>query len=305
MAYLIDLPAKWVDGEALDVALARDIGPHLTMESSIIVSIPAGTSVMVDAGVRLLSLSNQLQHVGKRVTLDFSNEDTSTFDYLNRIGFFDELDKKIIVKPDRPRQSTAARFHGGNSGLVEIHRLVPGKIDGNIPGLLRKAVASAMKNGQRQNDVGNAAFALFGELLSNVEAHSKSQLAGYAVLQVYKNGNGVRIAVSDSGQGLLECLQESVIQHYPQLKNWNPRDLMMHALLNGGISSRGKGRGGAGLKVCADRAQALRANLEIRTPNHCLRVRGKHRAWKPNNAHTAENLPLIWGTHIVFDIRLD
>lgn len=305
MAYLIDLPEKWVDGRSLDAAMGSGAGPHLTMESSIIVNIPEASAIWVDTGIRLLSLSNQLHEVGKRVTLEFGREDSASFGYLNRIGFFDELHKQIIVKPHRPSVSAAARFHGGNSGLVEIHRLVPDKPDRNVPRLLKEAVARAIKARHRQQDVSQSAFSLFSELLGNVEEHGRSNLNGYAVLQVYKNGNGVRIAVSDSGKGLLEKLQESVLKDYPQFKHWNPRDLIMYALLNGGISSRGKCRGGAGLKLCADHARTLRANLEIRTPNHCLWVRGKSGGWNSNKALTTENLPLIWGTHISFDIRLD
>src|SRR5689334_8581361 len=102
MAYLIDLPEKWVDGRALDASLGKGAGPLLTMESSIIVTIPEASSILVDTGIRLLSLSNQLQDVGKRVTLEFGREESATYGYLNRIGFFDELDKEIIVKPRRP-----------------------------------------------------------------------------------------------------------------------------------------------------------------------------------------------------------
>lgn len=67
------------------------------------ISIPAGAALMVDAGERLLSLSNQLRHMGKRVTLEFSREDTSTHDCLKRIGFFDDLVPAINVRPERPR----------------------------------------------------------------------------------------------------------------------------------------------------------------------------------------------------------
>src|SRR5688572_21661504 len=120
LSYRIEMPPKWIDSSAFEVALSSDIGPFLTLESAIHVAIPARGWLMVDAGVRLLSLVNQLQSIGKRVTLEFSRDDRQGFDYLNRIGFFDELDKKIVVKPDRPSASAAARYYGSNRGLVEI-----------------------------------------------------------------------------------------------------------------------------------------------------------------------------------------
>jgi hypothetical protein len=303
VSYRIELPPKWIDAAAFEVALSANVGPLQSLESSIQISIPARAAVMVDAGVRLLSLSNQLQSVGKRVTLEFSHEDTSSFDYLNRIGFFDELDSKIVVKPDRPRRSTATRFHGANGGLVEIERLVPGQVDRGIPRRLEKALTGSIKDAKRCELVGDAAFGLFAELINNVEDHSKTAIAGYAVLQVYKNG--VRIAVSDSGLGLLDTLRQSLPEHYPHLQRLGPRELIMYALQEGGLSCRGKGRGGGGLKRCADHARSLQANLEIRTANHCLRVRGKHWAKRANDAQTIDQLPLLWGTHVVFDFKLD
>jgi hypothetical protein len=302
--YRIELPSNWTDSAGLEAALSAGSGPHATLESAIHVNIPAGCKLMVDASVRLLSLANQLQSLNRRVTMEFSREDTQGFGYLDRIGFFDELDKKIIVKPDRPRSSAAARYHGSNSGLVEIARLVPGKIDGHIPRRLEKALTAPIKNGNRRERLGNAAHNLFAELIGNVQDHSNTQIAGYAVLQVYKNG--VRIAVSDSGEGLLHTLQGSLAEHYPHLERLKlePRDLILRALREGGLSRCGKGRG-TGLKSCAEHARTLQANLEIRTANHCLRVRGKHWARRANDAQMSEKLPLIWGTHVVFDFQLD
>jgi hypothetical protein len=301
MAYRVELPGKWIDAAALESALGSGSGPHRSMESSVLFSIPAGAALMVDAGVRLLSLSNQLRHVGKRVTLEFSREDTSTYDYLNRIGFFDELDPGINVRPARPLYSAATRYHGANSGLVEIERLVPGQIDREIPTRLEKALVGSIRDGDRRQLVAAAAYDLFSELIGNVDDHSRTQVSGYAVLQVYKNG--ARMAVSDSGEGLLDTLRPSLPEHYPRLASLGPTDLLIHALRNGGLSCKGKGRGGGGLKRCADHAMNLQANLEIRLSDYSLRVRGKHRGFRKADAQTVENMPLLWGTHVVFERR--
>lgn len=258
---------------------------------------------MVDAGVRLLSLSNQLHHVGKRVTLEFCRGDTATYDYLNRIGFFDELHPGINVRPERPIYSAATRYHGANNSLVEIERLVPGKIDGGIPTRLEKALVGSIRDGHRQQLVAAAAYDLFSELIGNVDDHSRTQISGYAVLQVYKHG--ARMAVSDSGEGLLDTLRPSLPEHYPRLARLGPTDLLIHALCNGGLSCKGRGRGGGGLKRCADHALKLQANLEIRLSDYSLRVRAKHQRFRKADARTVENMPLLWGTHVVFDFRLD
>jgi hypothetical protein len=303
MAYRVEFPAKWIDAAVLETALGSGPGPHRSMESSVLFSIPAGAALMVDAGVRLLSLLNQLHHIGKRVTLEFCREDTSTYDYLNRIGFFDELHPGVGVRPERPMYSAATRYHGANRGLVEIVRLVPGQIDRDIPTRLEKALVGSIRDGHRQQLVAAAAYDLFSELIGNVDDHSRTQVSGYAVLQVYKNG--ARIAVSDSGEGLLDTLRPSLPEHFPHFQRLGPTDLLIYALRNGGLSCKGRGRGGGGLKRCADHALKLQANLEIRLSDYSLRLKAKHRGLRKTDARTVENMPLLWGTHVVFDFRLD
>jgi hypothetical protein len=258
---------------------------------------------MVDAAVRLLSLANQLDHIGKRVTLEFCRDDTSAYDYLNRIGFFDALRPNVTVRPERPSYSAASLYHGANSGLVEIARLRPGPVDKTLPSRLEKALVRSIREGARKTMVAAAAYDLFGELVGNVYEHSRTPLDGYAVLQVYKNGNSARIAVSDSGEGLLDTLRPSLPAHYPRLVGLSPSDLLIHAFRDG-LSRHGKGHG-AGLKRCADHAIKLKANLEVRLPVNSVRLIAKHGALRTVSAHIHEGMPLIWGTHLVFDFGLD
>lgn len=81
-----------------------------------------GAKLMVDAGVRLLSLANQLQSIGKRVALEFCREDTSAHDYLNRIGFFDALHPSVNVsrigRAIRRRLTTMERTADWSRSLV-------------------------------------------------------------------------------------------------------------------------------------------------------------------------------------------
>ncbi len=304
MVYRVDLPSGWIAGTSLELALGQQSGPLRSEESAVCFSVPANGAVMVDAGVRLLSLANQLDHIGKRVTLEFCREDTSTYDYLNRIGFFDGLRPNVIVRPERPTYSAASRYQGANSRLVEIAPLCPGSLDKSLPTRLEKALVSSIRPGARRELIGAAAFDLFSELVGNVYEHSSSQLTGFAVLQVYKNGNSARIAVSDSGDGLLETLRPSLPMYYPRLVGLGPAELLMHAFRDG-LSRHGKGHG-AGLKRCADHAIKLGANLEVRLPVNSVRLVAKRGTLRTtDSAQVQNNMPLISGTHIVFDFRLD
>jgi hypothetical protein len=302
MSYKVKVPSSWVDGASLEQAMGKSPGPLRSLESTVHFEIPAGAALMVDAGVRLLSISNQLNLLGKRVTLEFSAQDTATYDYLNRIGFFDQLHPSIVVRPDRPKYSAASRYQGSNKGLVEIACLHPDRRDKSLPSRLEKALTSSITNDRRKELVGAAAFALFSELVGNVYDHSETTLDGYAVCQVYKNGNSAKIAVSDSGKGILETLRPSLPQHYPRLVGLTDTDLMMKAFREG-ISRHGKGHG-AGLKLCADHAIKLAANLEVRLPVSCVRLRAKRGELRAA-ATFYDDMPLVWGTHLVFDFRLD
>lgn len=305
MAYRVELPPRWINGLVFENALREDSGPIESQEANVVFSVASGAALMVDASVRLLSLSNQLRHMGKRVTLEFCRQDTSTYDYLDRIGFFRELHEEIVVRPERPSLSAVSRYFGGNPGVVEIRPLRLGEIDHEIPGRLERALVSALPEGERRERVACAAFYLFSELIGNVHEHSCSALDGYAALQVYRNGNSARIAVSDSGEGLLETLRPSLPRKYPELVHLDSAALLMYGLRRGGLSRKGKGHGGDGLRRCAEHAMELEANLEIRMPAHSLRVNAKQGSLRKASAQARGNMPRIGGTHVVLDFRLD
>lgn len=303
MPYRIELPPRWIDGLTLEQTLGTGPGPLANAEMAVSFAIPAGAKLMVDASVRLLSMANQLQSIGKRVALEFCPEDCSTHTYLDRIGFFDALHPNVDVTPERPAYSAAFRYQGLNSGLVEIARIRPGAIDKSLPSRLETALVGSIRSESRKEKVGGAVFTLFSELVGNVYEHSRTQLEGYAVLQVYKNGNGAKIAVSDSGEGLLDTLRPSLPAHYPRLVGLGDTELLIEAFRNG-ISRHGKGHG-AGLRVCADHALKLAADLEVRLPVSYVRLIAKHGVWQSASARVYSNMPLVWGTHIAFDFRLD
>jgi hypothetical protein len=80
---------------------------------------------MVDAGIRLLCLANQLQEVGKIVTLVFEDGVSGTQDYLDRMGFFDLWHPAIRVEPNHPSTSMADFYRGANPSLVKFRAINP------------------------------------------------------------------------------------------------------------------------------------------------------------------------------------
>ena len=120
---------------------------------------------MIDAAVRLLSLFNQLEHIGRRVRIDFEDGMTGAMGYLNRMGFFDHLSPNVEVLPERPFYSGSKMFGGTNASLVEIAQINHQDRD---PGLLSRLTDALMLScGHRADarELEGAAWTIFAELI--------------------------------------------------------------------------------------------------------------------------------------------
>ena len=95
---MIEFPRGWIDGSKFEQILRRGPAPHECHEIGF--RFPAGSKIMIDAAVRLLSLSNQLDRCTKRVSLRFDEVESGAMGYLNRLGFF---------RPSRQRNSGSPR----------------------------------------------------------------------------------------------------------------------------------------------------------------------------------------------------
>ena len=61
----------------------------------------------------------------------------------------------------------------------------------------------------------DATWTIFCELIDNIFSHSETQLNGYAALQSYQRGQRLRVAVSDSGLGIMETLRPRTSKMQP------------------------------------------------------------------------------------------
>jgi hypothetical protein len=294
--------AKWVDAGWFETALRDSCGLHDTRTREVVFHFPVGCKVMIDGAIRLLSLANQLALTTRRVRLDFQEGEAGTMGYLNRMGFFDHLDGKIDVLPSRPVYSTAKLHHGGNSMLVEIARINKDHCDPDLPTRLADALAGACSSRPDLDELTGAAWLIFTELIDNIFSHSRTQLDGYAALQVYSNGNRLSVAVSDSGLGIMQTLRPSLRTQFPQLAGLSDIDLLVE-IFRQGVSRHGTERG-LGLKGCAAKAIKFSATLDIRLPNQRVLLQPARGAYEPNRAFCYDRLPLLWGTHISFNFGL-
>jgi len=257
---------------------------------------------MVDGGIRLLSLINQLNHIGKRVALEFEDGPQGTWGYLDRMGFLKQLPSSVTVMPQRPPISSVDRYRGMNNALVEFEPILLGAPDRALPGRLERVLLANVGDREDRDALGRAAFTVFSELIANVYEHSETPLAGYAVQQVYSGGGRVTVAVSDSGLGLLQTLRRSQTALPPRLAHLSDTELVVEAFRNG-LSRCGTPRG-AGLKACAAHAIRYRARLWVRVARSQVRLEPSQDGYSANMAYTRDRLPLLWGTHIAFAFEL-
>lgn len=303
MTSKILFPPQWIDASAFEKTVRKFGDPHTNNGSDVWFSFPTGCKIMIDSAVRLLSFVNQLDHTTRRVFLEFEEGEYGTMSYLNRMGFFNNLEENIEVLPARPPISTAEIYEGQNSGLVEIARINYKQKDDNLPSRLTEALINSCGHREDANELQGAAWTIFAELIDNIFSHSKTPLDGYAALQLYSGGKNLIVAVSDSGLGIMETLRPVLTTEYPSLTKLSDIDLLVE-IFRLGISRHGTDRG-CGLKGSAAKAIKYNADLDIRLPNNRVVLTPAHQGYRPNMAFCYENLPLIWGTQICFKFHLD
>jgi hypothetical protein len=300
----ITLPNCWVSAQKFDETLRRcgdALGDPFT---TIIVRVPAGCKLMVDVIIRLLSFCNQVITMSKRLRLEFEGDNENVAGYLSRMGFFDHLSPYVEVSPARPVYSGATLYRGRNGRLVEIARFSgttvaePGLVD-----RLARTAQSSCGNRADANHIYSAVFTIFGELIGNVSEHSKSPLDGFAALQTYPNGNEVRIAVSDSGIGIIDSLRPALRAKGDPAANLGDINLLVE-MFRKGISRHEDQKRGNGLMVSARHAIRFKADLDVRLPKQRVLLKPSDNQYVPSIAYSHDGLPLLWGTHISFALNL-
>lgn len=302
MANEILFQPTWVHALSFEQSLSVAADPHRTLDN-VRFRFPDNCKIMVDAAIRLLCLANQLQRIGKIVTFIFDEGVSGTQGYLDRMGFFDLLHPEVRVEPKLPSISMADIHRGENPYLVEFRAINPCQRDRSIPSCLEGVLIQVVRDRPDCEVLGNMAYTVFSELIDNIYEHSATDLEGYAVLQVYRQGGSVKVAVSDSGKGLLDTLRPGLQTQYSHLVDSSDTDLVVEAFRTG-LSRHGAVRG-CGLKSCADHAIRFSADLEVRLPTCYVRLLPSPNGYRPSMAHMYEHVPLIWGTHIAFDFHLD
>jgi len=300
----IVFPKRWIAASELETAIRVRAGcdPHSAEAYEVHFRFPRGSKIMADAAVRLLSLLNQLDLCTRRVQLDFEEGEAGTMGYLDRLGFFDHLSENVSVHPERPAISGAEIYGGTNAGLVEIARISRTTRDCALPSRLTDALMRSCGNRTDARELEGAAWTIFAELIDNIFSHSDTPLDGYAALQLYSRGKSLKVAVSDSGRGIMDTLRPTLKTEFPTLESLSDLDLVVEVFRKG--LSRHGGSRGCGLKGSAEKAMKFNADLDVRLPTSRVVLAPGKEGYKPNTAYCYERLPLVWGSHICFTFHL-
>lgn len=298
------LPNKWIAADEFE-KIFRQAGSFLdNFDQNITVTLSQRSSTMIECTARLLALVNQLADIDKRVTIDFTQA-LETASYLDRAGFFDHLDHRIIVLPERPEESAAKKHQGQSDTLVEFGVIEPSSTN---DALIQELTSKFVQLTSQEYEV--PVHTIFGELIGNVFDHSNTSLPGFAGLQKYGGRRKhIQAVVSDSGAGIAKTLRPALREHYPSLyKLYGQRSLqtdiglVKEAIKQGRISRYGGARG-LGFEVNRVQAVKFNARTSVRQERFCLDFIYEDGELLEIREQTG--LSKLLGTHMCFDFYLD
>lgn len=301
---LVLLPDQWTNAVALEQALQhawREASSPLSKDTPVTFSFPPSCKVMVDVAVRLLSFANQLVAAEIPVTFVFEGKQHEAMSYLNRAYFFPLLSEQVQVLPERPDPTSALRYQGQSSRLIEFKALHPRYNEAieTVPLQLADALETAIAMYPGSQEFEQTPYTLFSELINNVYDHSQTTLDGYAALQVYRKR--VQVVVSDSGIGLLKTLRPKLLSQETQALE--EAELLRRFLRSEFVwDDRKKGQG---LQACARRSLKHWGSMDIRLETSRVFFSPARAGYERLNMQYSQGLVPLRGTHICFSFPLD
>ena len=172
---------KWLEAESIETVLKEH--PNLLSYKNDIEFDFYDKSLLLDCILKILSLINQLIQAGSKVTLKF-NRDSKGFTYLQRCGFFDNINKKVEILPFRPNYSLSEIYNANSDNLFEILAINKERNDLLVGRVLR--IIQYKLPEENSKKILNKVLNLVGELVDNIYEHGLSEIPGYIVLQILR-----------------------------------------------------------------------------------------------------------------------
>lgn len=311
---LFDCSASWLSAEIVEQKLKQY--PDLLKQKCGIEFDFSDKYLLLECILKILSLVNQLTKAGAKVVIKFSPK-SKGFSYLQRCGFFDNVDTTVKILPYRPKESLAKKYNSNSDNLCEIFEITR-EYDDSLLDRIAELVGAKLSEEDVQKLL-NKLLTLIGELVDNIREHGLSAVSGYIALQIYSSGK-IMIAISDSGSGLIHTLRTEALNHYQDneaLSDFvtqsmeNDIGLLGYVFNHGNISRTGENGRGLGLsksnntlkKLSHD--QVARIVLTIRQQDNELSFPFNTNGIEIEGCKPQLNLMYIQGTHYVLTIQLD
>lgn len=275
---------------------------YLSKQSNIELHFAPYSSFTVDSIAFLLSYINQMSKRTK-CKISILCDGSITASSSNFYEYFSYIHPTV---PIRVNDILLDHCHKSTIARDRIIKLINIKLDASersIPTQLTDIILDTQKDKNFSDRLSVAIYTILAELIGNISQHGSSDIDGFAGVEIADEGKTVRIAVSDSGMGILHTLRPTLSSFLPKLAGFDDKKLLLEVFKKG-ISRHGPGRG-CGLKTSADWALRFNATMDIRLPG--IRVilfpcNGEYLLERPL---TISELPEISGTHICFTFPLD
>lgn len=260
----------------------------------------------VDSLVMMVCLYNRLSEDGTKVEIRWHSSQQS-FGYAERIGFFNLLDERVRVVPERPSCGSTSFdvYQNRNRNVLEMTSLDPvsrAEAD-EVMGALSTRLRNLLGSCEGLDDAVNRIWTCASETIGNIYDHSATPVPGVIAAQVYTSdnrGRRVELVIADAGLGLLTTIRKG----NPKAARGKKDGGLILEAFSKGLSSKLEAGRGCGLTQCAQLAAKYQGNLRVRTGTTWVKLVTKsQKGWTVGICN--ENAPMIAGTQLVFTFYLD
>ncbi|WP_151723435.1 hypothetical protein [Acinetobacter junii] len=178
-----DCSASWLSADIVEQKLRQY--PDLINKKCRIEFDFSNKFLLLDCILKILSLVNQLANTGAKVVIKFAPK-SKGFSYLQRCGFFDNVDETVTILPYRPKESLAKKYNSNSDNLFEIFK-ISHEYDDSLLDRIAELVGAKLSEEDVQKLL-NKLLTLIGELVDNIREHGLSAISGYIALQIYNSG---------------------------------------------------------------------------------------------------------------------
>ena len=175
---------------------------------------------------------------------------------LARLGFFENLHKKVTYYPYRPKPKGNPK--GKNDAILEVTKIEKQEARDIIDKVEKAITINTDYSKEHKLDI----CVMVSEMIQNIFYHSEAPDSGIIAIQNFERFNYMQMIIADGGIGIPETIKKCEDYKNRKLQDYEA----IFESVKKGVSSLGKGEDrGEGLARCVDLANKHSARLFIRS----------------------------------------